>query len=59
MARALGCSQGTVWGWLRAGYVPSRRIPRVIEAAARLPTPVTLTPADFFVSDEAGAEMRR
>lgn len=48
MARALGTSQGTVWGWLRAGHVPSRRIPAVIAAAAGLPTPIKLTPADFF-----------
>lgn len=48
MARALGTSQGTVWGWLRAGHVPSRRIPAIIEAAARLPAPVALTPSDFF-----------
>lgn len=48
MARALGTSQGTIWGWLRAGHVPSRRVPQVIEAAARLDPPVRLSPADFF-----------
>lgn len=53
MARALGTSQGTVWGWLRSGHVPSRRIPAIIEAAARLPQPVILTPADFFAPANA------
>lgn len=48
MARALGLRQSHVWGWLSAGYVPSRRIPEVIMAAARLSPPVVLTPADFF-----------
>ncbi|MFN3450331.1 MAG: hypothetical protein ACK44F_16655, partial [Roseococcus sp.] len=52
-ARALGTSQRTVWGWLRAGHVPSRRIPAIIATAARLPDPVLLTPADFFPPVEA------
>ena len=34
MARALGTSQGTIWGWMRGGFIPSRRIPAIIEAAA-------------------------
>lgn len=51
MARALGISQGTVWGWLRAGHVPSRRIPAIIRAAADLPKPTTLTHAEFFAEE--------
>lgn len=52
MARALGTSQGTVWGWLQAGHVPSRRIPAIIRAAATLPKPVALTHAQFFADSE-------
>jgi len=48
LAKALGCSQGTVWGWLEAGRVPSSRIPEIIEAGRRLPEPVALEPNDFF-----------
>ncbi|MBW6400011.1 helix-turn-helix domain-containing protein [Roseomonas sp. HJA6] len=55
MARALGTSQGTVWGWLKGGYVPSRRIPEVIDAAARLNPPVVLTHADFFAAAKAAS----
>lgn len=57
MARALGTSQGTIWGWLRAGHIPSRRIPAIIEAARRLPAPIDLAPSDFFppVSDSRAA----
>jgi hypothetical protein len=48
MARKLGLRQSTVWGWLACGHVPSRRIPEVIAAAARLDPPVHLRPDDFF-----------
>lgn len=48
MARALGVSQGTVWGWLQAGFIPARRVPQIIDAAARLDPAVVLTPADFY-----------
>lgn len=55
LGRAIGASQGTVWGWLKSGFVPTRRVPQIIAAAARLDPPVTLTPADFFPAG-AGAQ---
>lgn len=57
MARALGVRQSVVWGWLRAGHVPSRRIPAIIAAGASLPQPVALTPADFFPPAVAPAKV--
>ena len=48
MARSLGKRQSVVWGWAASGRVPSKRIPEIIAAAARLDPPVHLTPNDFF-----------
>jgi hypothetical protein len=48
MARKLGRRQGTVWGWLNQGRVPSARIPEIIAAARDLDPPVALRPDDFF-----------
>lgn len=48
VARLVGVSQGTVWGWVNSGRIPAWRIPEIIEAAANLPEPITLSPADFF-----------
>jgi len=48
LARHLTTSQGTVWGWVESGRIPSKRIPQIIEAARRLDPPVYLEPNDFF-----------
>lgn len=48
LARAVGRSQGTVWGWCQQGRVPSARIPEIIEAARKLTPAVALRPDDFF-----------
>jgi DNA-binding transcriptional regulator YdaS (Cro superfamily) len=48
LARLLNTSQGTVWGWIEKGRVPSARIPAIIEAAKALNPPVHLQANDFF-----------
>ncbi len=48
LARALGVRQSVVWGWTKSEMIPSRRIPEIIAAAARLDPPVILRPDDFF-----------
>jgi hypothetical protein len=48
MARALKCSQATVWSWTKTGRVPSDRIPQIIAAARLLDPPLKLEPNDFF-----------
>jgi hypothetical protein len=48
LARAIGRKQSSVWNWTKAGFISSRSIPEIIEAAARLDPPVLLRPDDFF-----------
>jgi len=48
LARILKTSQGTIWGWVAAERIPSKRIPQIIEAARRLDPPIQLEPNDFF-----------
>jgi hypothetical protein len=36
MARALGTSQGTVWGWSKRGFIPARQMANVMDAARAL-----------------------
>jgi hypothetical protein len=46
LAKAIGTSQGTIWGWKVRGFVPVRAQQRVMDAAARLG--LDLSPDDFF-----------
>ena len=48
LARALEVRQSVVGGWVLRDTIPSRRIPEIIAAAARLDPPVALRPDDFF-----------
>lgn len=48
LARDLACSQGTVWGWIKTGLVPSNRIPQIVRAGRRRNPPILLEPNDFF-----------
>lgn len=48
LAEILSVSQQTVSSWGCGTIIPSRRIPEIIAAAARLDPPVTLRPDDFF-----------
>ena len=40
--------QSTIAAWIKHNRVPSKRIPQIIAAAARLNPPVHLRPDDFF-----------
>jgi hypothetical protein len=48
LARAIGTVQGTVSEWVATGFIPSQRIPAIIEAAKALNPPVHLQANDFF-----------
>ena len=58
MSLLLDIPQSTIADWVVNGHVPSKRIPEVIEKAARLDPPITLTVADFFPKDSSLAPLR-
>lgn len=47
LARAIGVSQGTVWGWVNTGRIPYSRIDAIVEAARKLEPPLVLDGNDF------------
>jgi hypothetical protein len=50
LARLMGTSQGTIWGWKRRGVVPAHAQQKVLDLAKE--HGVALTPEDFFREHE-------
>jgi predicted DNA-binding transcriptional regulator AlpA len=59
MARQIGMSQPAVWDWVSRGYVPSKRIPMIIETGRAMDPPIDLEPNDFFPRKYRKARYRR
>lgn len=47
-ARAIGRRQSTIWNWVQSGHVPPDAVQAIVDAAAKLDPPRTLTAEDFI-----------